>query len=83
MMPENQRLGKESVAPSINNRPEEYLQETIIISPQTGQQRNQSKPPPLPEISETIHNGQTPFSDGKTLERDLAETIIQQPVKKP
>jgi len=82
-MPEDQHPRKESLEPSTNNRPEEYLQETIIISPQTGQQRNQSKPPPLSESPETIHNGQAPFSDGKTLERDLAETIIQRPVKKP
>ncbi len=71
------------IDPSIKNRPEEYLQETIIISAQTGQQRNPLSPSPVsPEKGTETRGGQAPLPEGKPLEDDLAETIIQRPVKK-
>jgi hypothetical protein len=82
---ENQSPRKESFNPSIKSRLEESLQETVMISPLMGQQRSHLKPSPLSENtgSETIHGGQASFPDGKTSDKDFAETIIQRPVKKP
>jgi hypothetical protein len=84
-MPESRPPEKQPVAPSMNDRLEENLQETIIMSPQKGQQQSHPRPSPLPENTDPgiLQSGPAPFSDGKTVERDLAETIIQRPVKKP
>jgi hypothetical protein len=83
-VPEDRSSRKESFDRPVKNYPEEYLQETLIISPQ-GQKPSHLQPSTLPENtgSETINGGQAPFPDGKTSDRDLAETIIQRPVKKP
>lgn len=81
---EDQSPRRGSIDPSSENRPEEYLQETVIISPQTGQQRNPLRPSPFlpPEKGTETLGGQAPLPDGKPFENDLAETIIQRPVKK-
>ena len=81
-IPEDQSPTEGPLNPSMKNRPEDYLQETIIISPQTGQQRNPLRPSLPPEKGTETRGGQPPLLDGKPLENDLAETIIQRPVKK-
>jgi hypothetical protein len=84
--PEGQTTKKETFDVSLAKLPDDYLQETIILSPQPGQQvQGNLKPSPLTKDTgaKTANNQQSPIPNRKGIDVDLAETLIQMPGKKP